>query len=175
MTVRRFQLDALPPDIPTDRVDEQRLAVLRELAIRRQPNGRIRSSLPSPAYGGSRLRTWSPAGILLRHEYARGATCSPGFFTLRTSRPARLRRSAPHLRSKRPRLDADRGRVDRRRRNVSVSQDGRDPEPVAEPLRAGLRALDTGHAHDRDDLAVRRRPRKGQSGSRTRRGEALRR
>ena len=54
MTVRRFQLDALPPDIPTDRVDEQRLAVLRELAIRLPALG-IRHELQIVGKGGTLL------------------------------------------------------------------------------------------------------------------------
>ena len=54
MTVRRFQLDALPPDIPTNRVDEQRLAVLRELAIRLPALG-IRHELQIVGKGGTLL------------------------------------------------------------------------------------------------------------------------
>ena len=55
MTVRRFQLDTLPPGIPTDDIAEQRLAVLRELAMRLPALG-TRHELRIVGKGGTLLR-----------------------------------------------------------------------------------------------------------------------
>ena len=55
MTVRRHQLHTLPPNIPTDDIAEQRLAVLRELAIRLPALG-TRHELGTVGKGGTLLR-----------------------------------------------------------------------------------------------------------------------
>ena len=98
MTVRRFQLDALPPDIPTDRVDEQRLAVLRELAIRLPALG-IRHELQIVGKGGTLLHLCEGVNrpsidYDLRHQQSLAEAGSGPLAAPSTARPPECSRPA---------------------------------------------------------------------------------